>query len=151
MKIKCQGKEKHFFLSPDIFCSLDNSVGLPNLIPGDIWQCLETSFIVTAEICVCVCVCVCVSYQHVVNGNLVSWQTLCNARDHSTTPFPAVNYGTPNVNRAEAQKTWDNLMNDKQPHIPKVQMLHWSMDTSRRPWKDGIDKSQSHSRNMRIR
>ena len=60
MKIKCQGKEKHFFLSPDIFCSLDNSVGLPNLIPGDIWQCLETSFIVTAEICVCVCVCVCV-------------------------------------------------------------------------------------------
>ena len=52
---------------------------------------------------------------------------------------------------AEAEKTWDNLMNNKQPHIAKVQMLHWSKDTSGRPWKDGIAKLQSHSRNMRIR
>lgn len=104
MKIKCQEKEKHFFFSPDIFCSLDNSVVCPissQGIFGNVWRHLSLSQLR----CMCVCVCVYVSYQHVVNGNLVSWQTLCNARDHSTTPSPAVNYGTPNVNRAEVEKT----------------------------------------------
>lgn len=56
MKIKCQGKEKHFFLSPDIFCSLDNSVVCPissQGIFGNVWRHLSLSQLRYACVCVC--------------------------------------------------------------------------------------------------
>lgn len=50
---------------------------------------------------------------------------------HGTTaPPPPKNTGSPNVNSAEAEETWDSLLNDKQPHIPKVQMLLWHTGAS---------------------